>query len=89
MKITGYINTNYLKELRKNHKLSAEQLANKLRVSLSTYYKYECGYQTPSIFRLQLLNLIYKDVDYNKLLNIKNIKCYSEYLDNIGGKDND
>ena len=40
-------------------------------------------------FFYYMLNLIYKDVDYNKLLNIKNIKCYSEYLDNIGGKDND
>lgn len=78
--IKGHINGRYLAELRKENKLTVEEVANRIGVSVSTYYKWESNHQSPSIFKLQLLQLVYKDIDFNKLLSIYNIKQYGKIL---------
>ena len=39
--IKGHINGRYLAELRKENKLTVEEVANRIGVSVSTYYKWE------------------------------------------------
>lgn len=77
MKIIGALNTEYLRELRVRNGITPIQIAEKLGVGLSTYYKWEGGKQTPSILKIQLLQLMYKKIDYNKLLAIDLKKCYN------------
>ena len=36
----------------------------------------------PSILKMQLLQILYKDLDYNKLLSLKVDKCYNNCIDN-------
>ena len=79
--IKGHINGKYLAELRKAHNLSVEDVANRIGVSVSTYYKWESNHQAPSILKLQLLQVIYKDIDYNKLLSLYNVKQYGRLLE--------
>ena len=74
-KIIGYINGGYLKQLRKKHGYTPAEISEKLGIGLSTYYKWEGAKQIPSILRLQILQLIYKDIDFNKLLSLNSIKC--------------
>lgn len=69
-KSRGNINSAYLKELRVQHGFTPRQMANKLGVGLSTYYKWEDNTQTPSILKIQLLQKVYKGLDYNKLLSL-------------------
>ena len=74
-KVMGYINGKYLKELRIQNGFTPLEVATKLGIGLSTYYKWEGAKQIPSILRLQILQLIYKDIDFNKLLSLNSIKC--------------
>ena len=70
VKIRAKINGGYLKELRRDRGLSGIQVASLLGVSESTYYKWEGGRQAPSILKLQILQVVYKELDYNKLLSL-------------------
>ena len=79
--IKGHINGKYLAELRKEHNLSVEDVANRIGISVSTYYKWESNHQSPSILKIQLLQLLYKDIDFNKLLSLYNIKQYGRLLE--------
>ena len=79
--IKGHINGKYLTELRKAHNLTVEDVANRIGVSVSTYYKWESNHQAPSILKLQLLQVIYKDIDFNKLLSLYNVKQYGRLLE--------
>jgi transcriptional regulator with XRE-family HTH domain len=74
-KIIGYINGSYLKKLRIKHGYTPAEISEKLGIGLSTYYKWEGSKQIPSILRLQILQLVYKDIDFNKLLSLNTIKC--------------
>lgn len=86
-KVIGYINGKYLKELRIKNGFTPLEVATKLGVGVSTYYKWEGAKQMPSILKLQILQIIYKDIDYNKLLSLELIKCYnSNCIDREGGK---
>lgn len=78
-KIRGYVNGEYLKELRKKHNLTPIQTADKLGVGLSTYYKWEGNKQAPSILKMQLLQILYKELDYNELLSIGDDKINALY----------
>ena len=82
MKIIGYINGSYLKEMRLKYGLTPKQVAEKLGVGLSTYYKWEGAKQMPSILKMQMLQMLYKELDYNKLLSLKVDKCYNNCIDN-------
>ena len=85
-KIIGYINGGYLKQLRKKHGYTHAEISEKLGIGLSTYYKWEGAKQIPSILRLQILQLIYKDIDFNKLLSLNSIKyCDSNCTDRERG----
>ena len=79
--IKGHINGKYLAELRKAHNLTVEDVANRIGVSVSTYYKWESNHQSPSILKLQLLQLLYKDIDFNQLLSLYNVKQYGRLLE--------
>lgn len=83
-KIIGYVNGEYLKELRIKRKLTPLQTAQKLGVGLSTYYKWEGNKQAPSILRMQILQMLYKELDYNKLLSLDLKKCYNSNCINSG-----
>ena len=85
-KIIGHINGGYLKEMRIKHGLTPQQVADKLGVGVSTYYKWEGAKQMPSILKIQLLQILYKDLDYNKLLSLRVDKCYNNCIDNGKGK---
>ena len=74
-KVMGYINGKYLKELRIQNGFTPLEVATKLGIGLSTYYKWEGAKQIPSVLRLQILQLVYKDIDFNKLLSLNTIKC--------------
>lgn len=76
-KVIGHINGRYLKELRLKRRLTALQVADKLGVGVSTYYKWEGAKQMPSILKIQLLQILYRDLDYNKLLSLNIKKCYN------------
>lgn len=76
-KVIGHINGRYLKEMRLKQRLTPLQVADKLGVGLSTYYKWEGAKQMPSILKIQLLEIIYKGLDYNKLLSLNVKKCYN------------
>lgn len=80
--IKGHINGRYLVELRKKHKLSVETVSAKIGVSISTYYKWESNHQAPSILKLQMLQILYRDIDFNKLLNLRTIESYNNFLEN-------
>lgn len=87
-KIIGYVNVKYLKELRIKNKMTPLQMAQMLGIGLSTYYKWEGGKQTPSILKIQMLQIIYKELDYNKLLSLEMKKCYnSNCIDRERGND--
>lgn len=79
--IKGHINGKYLAQLRKDHKYTVEDVANKIGVSVSTYYKWESNHQSPSILKIQLLQVLYKDIDFNKLLSLYNVKPYGRLLE--------
>lgn len=86
-KIRGYVNGKYLKELRVKNGYTPLQVAQKLEIGLSTYYKWEGNKQAPSIIKMQLLQILYKELDYNKLLSLDLEKCYnSNCIDNGKGK---
>lgn len=85
-KIRANINGEYLKELRRERGLSGIKVASLLGVSESTYYKWEGNRQVPSILKLQILQIIYKGLDYNKLLSLEFKKCYNKRIDRKGGK---
>lgn len=70
VKIRAKINGVYLKELRRDRGLSGIKVASLLGISESTYYKWESGRQAPSILKLQILQVVYKELDYNKLLSL-------------------
>ena len=54
-------------------------------IGLSTYYKWEGAKQIPSVLRLQILQLVYTDIDYNKLLSLNTIKCCNTCIDRERG----
>lgn len=76
-KVIGYINGKYLKGLRIKSGFTPLEVATKLGIGVSTYYKWEGAKQMPSILKLQILQIIYKDIDYNKLLSLEIKKCYN------------
>ena len=84
-KIIGYINGSYLKELRIKHGYTPAKISEKLWIGLSTYYKWEGAKQIPSVLRLQILQLVYTDIDYNKLLSLNTIKCCNTCIDRERG----
>lgn len=77
-KIRGYVNGKYLKELRIKNGYTPLQVAQKLGIGLSTYYKWEGNKQAPSILKMQLLQLVFGEMDYNKLLSLEKKKCYND-----------
>ena len=84
-KIIGYINGSYLKELRIKHGYTPTKISEKLGIGLSTYYKWEGAKQIPSVLRLQILQLVYTDIDYKKLLSLNTIKCCNTCIDRERG----
>ena len=84
-KIIGYINGSYLKELRIKHGYTPAKISEKLGIGLSTYYKWEGAKQIPSVLRLQILQLVYTDIDYNKLSSLNTIKCCNTCIDRERG----
>ena len=84
-KIIGYINGSYLKELRIKHGYTPAKISEKLGIGLSTYYKWEGAKQIPSVLRLQILQLVYTDIDYNKWLSLNTIKCCNTCIDRERG----
>ena len=84
-KIIGYINGSYLKELRIKHGYTPAKISEKIAIGLSTYYKWEGAKQIPSVLRLQILQLVYTDIDYNKLLSLNTIKCCNTCIDRERG----
>lgn len=83
-KIIGHINGRYLKEVRLKQKLTPLQMSEKLGVGLSTYYKWEGSKQAPSILKMQMLQILHKELDYNKLLSLELKKCYNRNCINSG-----
>lgn len=54
-----------LLELRKQHGLSQQQVADKINVSRSSYSQYELGIKQPTIQTLKLIADLYKcSIDY-------------------------
>lgn len=61
--------TDLLKQLRKELKLTQEELAEKLELSISYYVKLENGFMNPSYKVMKSLKKIYGDrIDLNELV---------------------
>lgn len=71
-----------IKELRQKNKLSSEEMANLLKISVQAYYKYENGKSEPSIDSLiKIANKFHTTIDElvgNETDNLLNINLLSE-----------